>query len=316
MSFVDEVREVHARIEPHLRRTPLEASPMLSERSGCPVFLKLENFQRTGSFKIRGALSKLTRLGEDQRARGIVAASSGNHGLAVAQGAADLGCPARIFVPSVASASKVEAIRRLGAEVVEQGSDCVESEAAARENARRHGSIYLSPYNDEDVIAGQGTLGLELLEQRPTLRGVVTSLGGGGLISGVGGFLKEAVGDLLVLAASPRESCVMHESLREGHIVQRESGPTLSDGTAGGVEPDSVTFPRCQRVVDESRTVSEAEIRQTMRELIRDHRFLVEGAAAVAVAAFLQDPRPFAGREVAIVLCGGNVGLDVLRDVL
>jgi threonine dehydratase len=303
------------RIAPHVRHTPVEASPILDEASGGRVHLKFENLQITGSFKLRGATNALLSLGEDERARGVVAASSGNHGLAVAHAAGIAGTQALIFVPRTAARSKVAAIESLGAEIRPVDGDPVQAELAARSHSEGHGRPYISPYNDLRVVAGQGTVGVELARDLSSVDVLFVSLGGGGLVSGAGGYLK-AVENTRVVACSPANSPVMHESLKAGRILDLPSLPTLSDGTAGGVEADAITFDLCREVVDDSLTVSEDEIRAAMRLIIERHHTLIEGSAAVAVAGFLQTKERWADRDVVIVLCGANVDAEVLKSVL
>lgn len=305
--------EAAGRISPHVRHTPVEYSHALSEVSGAEVYLKLENLQATGSFKLRGATNALLSLAAG--ATGVVAASSGNHGMAVAHAARVAGLYPLIFVPEGAAASKVEAIEALGAEIRRVEGDPVLAETAARIHADETGLPYLSPYNDPRVVAGQGTIGVELASDLDRVDVLFASVGGGGLISGAGGYLKGARGTRVV-ACSPVNSAVMHESLRAGRVLDLPSLPTLSDGTAGGVEPGAITFDLCREIVDDSLTVSEDEIRVAMRLIIGRHHTLIEGSAAVAVAAFLQTADRWAGKQVAIVLCGANVGLGVLKRVL
>ena len=305
--------EAAGRISPHVRHTPAEYSHALSEVSGAEVYLKLENLQATGSFKLRGATNALLSLGAG--ATGVVAASSGNHGMAVAHAARVAGLYPLIFVPDGAAASKVEAIEALGAEIRRVEGDPVLAETTARTHADETGLPYLSPYNDPRVVAGQGTIGVELASDLDRVEVLFASMGGGGLISGAGGYLKGARGTRVV-ACSPLNSAVMHESLRAGQVLDLPSLPTLSDGTAGGVEPGAITFDLCREIVDDSLTVSEDEIRVAMRMIIGRHHTLIEGSAAVAVAAFLQTADRWAGKQVAIVLCGANVGIGVLKKVL
>lgn len=314
--LTDHHSDCHAaagRIAPHVRHTPVEYSPVLSQVSGADVYLKLENLQATGSFKLRGATNAVLSLGEG--VTGVVAASSGNHGMAVARAARIAGLYARIFVPAAADSSKLAAIEALGAEIRSVDGDPVLAETAAREHGREAELPYISPYNDPRVIAGQGTLGVELAADLEHIDVVFMSLGGGGLIAGAGGYLKATRG-IRVVACSPINSAVMHESMRAGRILDITSFPTLSDGTAGGIEPDTITFDLCREIVDDSLTVTEDEIRVAMRLIIGRHHTLIEGAAAVAVAGFLQTVDRWAGRTVAIVLCGANVSVGVLKKVL
>ena len=304
------------RIAGQVRRTPVERSRFLAGEGDGGVWLKLENLQLTGSFKLRGATNKILSLGEEARARGVVAASSGNHGAAVARAAAAAGCPALVYVPEGVAAGKLEAIRSWGVEVRKHGGDCVVAELAARRHAEAAEMTYISPYNDPHVVAGQGTLGRELAEQLPQLEAVFIALGGGGLISGAGGYLKALRPNLTVIACSPENSPVMHASLEAGRIVEMESRPTLSDGTAGGVEPGAITFDLCRQVIDESLLVSEERIAEAVRLIVGRHHTLIEGAAGVAVAGYLAVRERFAGQRVGIVLCGANIDAEVLRRIL
>ena len=207
-------------------------------------------------------------------------------------------------------------MRARGAAVKQVGDDCLLAESAAREEAAEQGLAYVSPYNDPEVVAGQGTLGRELHEQLEGIDAVFISMGGGGLISGVGNFLKAVRPGIEVVACSPANSCVMHQSLEAGELLDLPSEPTLSDGTAGGVEEGSITFELCQACIDRSVTVTEEEIAAAMKTVIGAHHTCIEGAAGVAAAAFLQDPDRYAGKDVAIVMCGANASIDVLKEVL
>ncbi len=312
----EQVLEAHARIGEHIRRTPTELSHALSAAGNCRVHLKLENFQRTGSFKLRGAMNCMLANLEGQVPRGFVAASTGNHGAAIAYGAAKLGCRAHIFAPRSASPSKLEQVRAHGADVQLIGEDCLVAEQAARTWALEEGWTYVSPYNDEHVIAGQGTLGLELQEDVPRLDALFIAVGGGGLLSGVAGSYRGRPDSPELVACSPRRSAVMHASLAAGRILELDSDATLSEGTAGGVEPGSVTFELCRRRIDRFVLVEEAPIAAAIRLCLAREHLLVEGAAAMAIAAFLQEKERWDGREVGIVVCGGNLDFDLLQRVI
>lgn len=303
-------------IRPYVRQTPLEASLWLSDLAACNAFLKLENLQHTGSFKVRGAVHKLLCLTNEEKRRGIVAASTGNHGAATAYALRTLGVRGTVFVPENAAPTKVAAIRRWGATVRTHGLDGVETERFARAYAKEHNLVYVSPYNDPQVVLGQATIGVELQRQLGQIDVLVAALGGGGLISGVAGYLKALNPSLTVVAASPKNSAVMIESLKAGRILEMASQPTLSDGTAGGVEAGAITFPLCQALVDECVTVGEAQIKAAMRAFIEAHHYLIEGAAGVALAAVLKCKDRFKGQNVAVVVCGANVNLDALKTVL
>lgn len=312
-AFLSDCHSAAGRIAPHVRHTPLEYSHVLSEASAASVYLKLENQQATGSFKLRGATNAMLSLPPGTGA--VVAASSGNHGMAVAHAARSAGREALIFVPEAAAPSKVAVIEALGGTIHRVDGDPVLAETAARMHAGETGLPYLSPYNDPLVVAGQGTVGVEIAADLDRTDVFFASMGGGGLIAGAGGYLKEARGTRVV-ACSPANSAVMHESLAAGRILDLPSLPTLSDGTAGGVEPDAITFDLCREIVDESLTVTEDEIRVAMRLVIGRHHTLIEGSAGVAVAGFLQTAERWADSSVVIVLCGANVDTRVLKTVL
>lgn len=309
-------QEAAERIRPHLRHTPLERSAPLAEESGAEVLCKLENLQHTGSFKARGALNKLLRVPRERLARGAVAASTGNHGAGVAYALRALEAPGLIFVPTDGLPSKLTAIERLGGELRRVDGDPVEAERAARRYAAENDLVYVSPYNDPDVVAGQGTVGVEIVADTDSLDAAIVATGGGGLIGGVGAVLKEHWPEIRVIGCSPEASAVMVHSVAAGRILDLESAPTLSDGTSGGVEGDTITFPLCRDLVDEWVTVTEEEIAAGLRDFITDHEMLIEGAAAVAVATLRRTGTRFAGQRVALVLCGGNIALDTLRSVL
>ena len=302
-------------IRPHVRETPVVQSLALSEATGAEVWFKCENLQVTGSFKVRGATSKLLSLDATARQRGVIAASSGNHGIAVAHAGKTLGIGVAVYVPSFASAAKVAAMRRLGATVETYGTDGLDTELEARRVAASHDRAYVSPYNDAAVVAGQGTLGVELRRQLDGIDAVVVAVGGGGLIGGVAADLKHHLPHVRMIGAQPANSRVMIESLRVGEVLDIPSQPTLSDGTAGGVEPDSITFPLCRMLVDHWVTIEEADIATAMRHVIEVEHLLIEGAAGVAVAALSQLAGSVSGR-VVVVLCGANLTAARLREVL
>ncbi len=317
---VDQIQpEVHAaaeRLRGRVRETPVDRSPELDRLTGGHVHLKLENVQHTGSFKLRGAMNKVLALPEPERRAGVVAASTGNHGAGVAFACREAGIPCRVFVPEGSSPSKLAAIESYGSTVEAEGNDGVVSERLARQFALDEGLAYVSPYNDEQVIGGQGTIGEELGRQVEGLDAIFISLGGGGLIAGVAGYLKTLWPRLEVVACSARNSAVMYESLQAGEILDLESLPTLSDGTSGGVESGSITFPLCRELIDRHVVVPEADIAAALRLVIERQHLLVEGAAALAVAALLQSGDRYRGANVAVILCGGNISLETLKAVL
>ena len=305
-----------ARIRTYVRATALHQAAALSEEAHARVALKLESLQVTGSFKARGALNKLLSLDASERRRGVVAASTGNHGLAVAHALRVLNLSGVIYLPETAAPHKIALLRRSGARLAFHGVDGVEAEHEARRVAAEQGRVFVSPYNDPSIIGGQGTVAVELQRQASRLDSVLVAVGGGGLIAGVAGYLKRAMPDVEVIGCSPEASCVMHASIQAGRIVQVPSRPTLSDATAGGIEEDACTFAPCQRLVDDWLVVKEDAIARAMRRIYREERLVVEGAAGVAVASFVQHKERFRDKRVAIVICGGNVDMDQFKALV
>ena len=304
------------RIAPYIRQTPLEHSPFFSEQTGASVWLKLENLQLTGSFKLRGAFNKLLAMSAAERAQGVVAASSGNHGAAVAWAMSKLGVDGVIFVPEQTATVKVDAIRRAGVEVRHHGTDGLDTETHARAHAAEHGMHYLSPYNDRDVITGQGSCGVEVARQLTRVDALFVAVGGGGLIGGMGAFLRSAFPALQIFGCQPAASAVMAESVRRGTIIDMSSSPTLSDGTAGGIEADAMTFDLCRDLVRDFVLVSEEQIAAAMRDFMDAHHMLLEGAAGVALAGLRKKAMEIRGKNVVVVICGANISRETLRKVI
>ena len=313
--LLERIAQAERLIRPYIRETPVVQSLALSEATGAEVWLKCENLQVTGSFKARGAVHRLLDLPEDARGRGVIAASSGNHGVGVAYAGHALGIPVTVYVPDFVSPAKAAGMRRLGATVQVFGTDGLDTETEARRVADAHGQAYVSPYNDLSVVAGQGTVGVELARQLDGIGTVIVAVGGGGLISGISAVVKAQAPNVRVIGAQPANSNVMIESMRAGHVVERPSLPTLSDGTAGGIELDTVTFPLCRALVDDWIEIAEDDIVAAVRHAIEVEHMLVEGSAAVAIAALRRcDPMP-TGR-VVVILCGANISAQRLREVL
>ena len=282
-------------------------SAALGEAIGGTVFLKLENLQTTGSFKLRGVVNKILSLSEADSQRLLIAASTGNHGAAFAHALELFGLKGKLFMPKTSAAIKIEKMRSTGVPFELVGDDCVEAEAHAAAFARDNGYVWISPYNDPEVVNGQGTIAVELVEEVGTIDTVVAPVGGGGLISGIAGYLKAVDPSIEVIGCQPINSCVMYESIKAGEIVDIESLPTVSDGTAGGIEKGSVTFDLCRRLVDDFILLEEAEIIAAMRFLHDEEGLSIEGAAALPVAAVLKDSGRFAGRRTALIISGGRV---------
>lgn len=313
---VTEVTAASARIADMIQRTALQQSEHFTAATGADVYLKLENQQTTGSFKFRGASNRLMTLTAEQRARGCVAASSGNHGAAVACAMQKLGTNGVIFVPEQTSPAKVDAIRSYDGNVQFFGTDGLDTEQHAREYSEQNGMFYVSPYNDRQVIAGQGSCGVEIVEQLPDIDAVFIAVGGGGLIAGVASVLKAHNPDIKIFGCQPEVSAVMAKSVAAGEILDLPSDPTLSDGTAGGIEAQAITFELCEQLIDEFVLVSEAEIAAAMRDYIGAHDEHIEGAAGVALAALLKSKDAVVGRKVAVIVCGGNVSQQVIDKIL
>ena len=316
MSIHQAVIEAADRIAPIILQTPLEYSYYLSERCDCKVWLKLEHLQRTGSFKLRGAANKLLQLSDDDWNRGVLTASTGNHGSALAYVAKLLGKKLTIYLPENVASTKVAYLRNFPVELVFCGKDSVETELIARKDATQQSMLFVSPYNDDEVIAGQGTLGLEIVAQRPEVDHIFVPVGGGGLISGIAGYVKEEKKTCQIIGCQPRHSAVMYESVKAGKILDMHSLPTLSDGTAGGIESDSITFDYCQQWVDDYILVSEKEIKAALQILLQHHYYLVEGAAALSVASLIQQKESYKDKEVVLILCGRKLGYESLRSIL
>lgn len=313
---VERARLAATRISDFIVRTPLRPSQAFSDELGCNVYFKMENLQTTGSFKFRGAVNRLLTLTDKQRAAGCVAASSGNHGAAVAAATQKLGMPGIVFVPEQTSAIKVEAIRAYDGDVRFFGTDGLDTEQHARNYAERQRLTYISPYNDNEVIAGQGSCGIEIVDQLPDIDVVFVAVGGGGLIGGVGSVLKEHNPDIQVVGCQPAKSAVMALSIEAGNILEIPSDHTLSDGTAGGIEADAITFALNQAVVDEFVLVSEQQIARAMRAYAEHEEFAVEGAAGVAIAGLKARKEAVSGMNVVVVICGGNIERRIFERII
>ena len=319
VEILSEVLAAEGRIRSHARETPLELSLHLSAEADAEVYLKLESQQITGSFKLRGAMNKFLSLSRDDRQRPVVTASSGNHAGAVAYTLKELGGTGIIYLPSTVSRAKVEALEPYGPYGVELrfvGSDSVEGELEAKRVSREEGLLYISPYSDPQVIGGQGTIAVEIERQLERFDAVFVPVGGGGLISGIAGYFKARSPSVRIVGCQPRASRVMYESLAAGRILDLPSERTLADGTAGGVDPDAITFAICQRDVDEMVLVSEDEITLAMRLAIEKHCMLIEGAAALSIASFRKTRAAYRGKTVVLVVSGKKVSLETLKTLL
>lgn len=316
VNFTKGIQLAEKQIRAHVRKTPLDFSLPISKITQTNTYLKCENLQYTGSFKVRGAFNTLLSLNAQQRQHGVVTASSGNHGAAIAFGLNKLQIPGIIFVPENASTTKVDNIRNYNIPLKFYGTDLLQTELHALEYAKQQNMTYISPYNNLQVIAGQGTLALELSQQLDKIDVIFVPVGGGGLISGIAGFVKSLSPKTIVIGCLPENSPVMAKSIKAGKIIEMDSLPTLSDATAGGIEADSITFDFCKKWVDDYILVSEQQIKDAIVLLIKTHHLLVEGASGVALAALLKSAALYAGKNTAVVLSGANIGLETLKTVV
>ncbi|GGY79848.1 threonine ammonia-lyase [Streptomyces omiyaensis] len=312
--MLDDVRGAQKMLSGVARTTALEGSRHLSSLVGAPVLLKCENLQRTGSFKLRGAYVRIAGLRPEEKAAGVVAASAGNHAQGVALASRLLGVHATVFMPVGAPLPKVAATREYGAEVRLQGHVVDETLAAAQEYARETGAVFIHPFDHPDVIVGQGTVGLEILEQCPEVRTIVVGIGGGGLAAGVGLAVKSVRPDVRIVGVQAEGAAAYPPSLAAGHPVVVESPVTMADGIKVG-RPGDVPFGLVQEYVDEVRTVSEDALSSALLLCLERAKLVVEPAGASPVAALLSDPESFRGPVVA-VLSGGNVDPLLLQRIL
>ncbi|MGY1672854.1 threonine ammonia-lyase [Geodermatophilus sp. SYSU D00710] len=310
----DDVAAAAALLDGVVRHTPLEHSRALAERVGGPVFLKCENLQHTGSFKFRGAYTRLSRLSAEERARGVVAASAGNHAQGVALAARMLGIRATVFMPETAPLPKVAATRGYGADARLTGADLTDALAAAVAHAQETGAVFIHPFEHPDVIAGQGTVGLEVLEQCPDVATVVVCTGGGGLVSGVAAAVKEREPGVRVVGVQAAAAAAFPGSLAAGRPVALSGMATMADGIAVG-SPGDLTFAHVRDLVDEVRTVTEEDMSQALLFCLERAKLVVEPAGVAAVAAVLAAPGAFEPPVVAVV-SGGNIDPVLLLKVV
>lgn len=309
-TLADAILHAHQALRPQVAVTALTHSAPLSALTGCEVFLKCEHLQHTGSFKFRGASNKVLALTDEQRKKGVITASSGNHGQALALAGLRAGVPVTVYTTTSASPTKLAAVKAFGAKVISLDTDPLSVELEAAKQAQQQDTLFVSPYNDLDVIAGQGTVGAELVEQLPDVDAVFIAVGGGGLISGIAAALAHLKPGTDIIGCWPENASTLQRSLEVGEIIEMEEEETLSDGTAGGVEPGSITFPLCQQLVTQTVLVSEQEIREAMKAVARFERWMIEGAAGVALAGAIKLAAQYQGKKVAVVLCGRNILLE------
>jgi len=302
----DSVRQAHGVIKPHIRYTGVERARHLEDGSG-EVWLKLECHQITGSFKARGALYRMSALTEKDRSEGIIACSAGNHGLGVALASEVYGVPATIFVPRTVDPARKRSLEEYACSLHLIGEDYDECEAKARQLALEEGKTFISPYNDPLVIAGQGTIGIELMEQIPHIDVVLVAVGGGGLAAGVAAYLKTVKPSLRVVGVSSANSAGMYDAVTGIGLDFTAHIETLADSAAGSVESGAITIDMCKALIDQWILVEESDIAAAMRYLFYEHRLVVEGAGALAVAAYVRERERLREYNCALLVCGGNI---------
>jgi threonine dehydratase len=308
------IAEACGRIYALAQQTPIALVEDDQRLGSTRALLKLEHLQRTGSFKLRGATNKVLSLSPEEAANGVITSSTGNHAVGVATAARDHGIDAEVLVSWQVAPTKLRLIEACGARIHHSGDSPVEAELAARAAAAASGKTYISPYNDPHVIAGQGTIGIELVQQVGSIDAIYIAVGGGGLIGGIGAYMKSVSPQTEIVGCWPENSRVMYECLQAGEVIDFPEHVTLSESTAGGVEPESITFELCQKVIDRSVLVSEPEIMDAMRWAHR-RGWKVEGAAGVAIAAFFKEASRQYGRSAVIISCGGNPSPEVLSQL-
>jgi threonine dehydratase len=311
---LDDVQAARELLKGVIRDTPMQGSRPLTERVGGPVWLKCENLQRAGSFKIRGAYTRIARLSEEEAARGVVAASAGNHAQGVALAASLRGIPSTVFMPEGAPIPKVEATKAYGAQVRFHGHSVDEALVAAKEFAEETGAVFVHPFDHVDIVAGQGTVGLEILEQCPDVKTVLVGTGGGGLLAGVAVAVKALRPDVRVVGVQAETAAAYPASLAAGHPVPLDAMATMADGIAVGC-PGPVPFAIVNELVDEIVTVSEESLSRAQLLMLERAKLVVEPAGVAGVAALLEEPRAFEP-PVAVVLSGGNIDPLLLMRVL
>jgi threonine dehydratase len=315
MLTLDLIQEAAARIDGHIHHTPVVTSRSFNERAGCEVFFKCENLQRAGSFKIRGATNKILSLTPDEKRRGVAAFSSGNHAQAVALASREAGVSAVIAMPDDAPKAKVAGTRSYGAEIVFYDRQNQDREAVAVEIAQRDGRVLVPPYDDHMILAGQGTCGLEFLQEVPDLDCLLAPCSGGGLFAGVSVAAKELKPDVRCFPVEPDTADDTRQSFLKGERVSIPPPPTIADGLRVQ-SPGSLTFPVLQKTAEDVLTVSDDEIIETIKFFLFRMKLLVEPSGAAAAAAVLMRKVPGDARRVGVVVSGGNIDADLLSQLL
>ncbi len=311
---LDDFHTAEGRIRSYVRKTPLAHNHSLSRRFDFPVYLKLENWQRTGAFKARGAFNKLLALSARQRQEGVLTASAGNHGLGVAHASALLQIPARIVVPENASRAKIRALESFKVELIKSGDDYDAAQQFAENLQNREGGTFVHAFSDLEIIAGQGTIALEIIEELPDVQTILVPIGGGGLISGIAAAAKALNPSVKIIGIQSEASPAMYKSLKAGRVVETPIEETIADGLAGRFVTD-LTLNLTKRYVDEVFLVSEESIKRAMKLILETEHMVIEGSAAVGIAALLENKCPLTGNTVCVIT-GRNIDTALLKELL
>ena len=312
---LDTIRAARERIRDVIYHSPCPYSLSLSRLCGCEIYCKLDHLQMTGSFKERGARNKLLLLGDDEKRRGVIAASAGNHALALAYHGQDLGVAVTVVMPKAAPLVKVKNTRSFGADVVLHGDSYADAREHALKLARERGRVFVPGFDDPDIVAGAGTMGLEIVEDVPELDAVIVPVGGGGLIAGVGTAVKALRPNVRVIGVEPHHAPTLRASLDAGQVTRIDTRPTLADGLAVA-EVGKLCFDVARRVIDELVMVDEAQIAVSILRLLELEKTLIEGAGAVPLAAALARSLSLEGKKVVLCLCGGNIDVTLLSRII
>lgn len=308
LKLFEEIIKAEKRISAFIFKTPLIKSLYLSNLLNGNVYLKLESEQITGSFKARGAFNKILWLNENKSTKKVITASTGNHALGVSNAISKLRKTGKLIVPETIVSSKFEALKLYNVELIKYGNDCLDAENHAKMLAKNENLEYISPYNDIQIIAGQGTCGIEILNQATEkIDNIFVTVGGGGLISGIGTYAKKINPQIKIYGCQPENSPEMALSIINNKYTTVEFKTTLSDGSAGAFEENSITYDICKQVIDEFFLINESDIASTMKLILKKERKLIEGSAAVAVASLINNIEKFKNQNSVIVICGGNV---------
>lgn len=311
------VWQARKRIKSIVSETPLIASPKLSNLTGAAVHLKLENMHEIGAFKIRGAANKLLSLTKEEKAKGVTTFSTGNHGLAVAYVANQLKMKALICISNRVPKAKVDKLQQLGAEVIKVGDSQDEAEQYSYQLAKEQGLTVIKPFDDPYVISGQGTIGLELLDNIPHIDTAIIPVSGGGLFAGIGFVLKKYNPNIKLIGVSMERSPVMYESIQANKIIELPEQNTLADSLLGGIGfGNQYTFPMVQHFIDEFILLSEKEIAAGMAFMLNEHRMIIEGAAATSIGAILSDKLKVDSKVVAAIITGNNVDTSIIKEII